>query len=308
MGWDFLRGILEWIKESKLELLKLLRGLTIFIISALLLGLFSAYILYNKLDLRFGLRGFEYVQPPLPTFQQIMFSRLIQVIMAFGAIALVMISMLSLSGMEWKFISLITLILHSFIILMIFTVIQFPIVFNLPKASYMVVDARLENVTFYNATLLGISPEGPIEISSETINVDHAKVYRCFPNQTIPRWPSLKTLSDVERTINQTETYMNLSSIRWMERGVERKLENLSVSRWSWDKVIFSSSIPEQYVRMNSEIGFLEQLVGLLSPITSAAIATYNAIGFEKLYQVGKLYAILTGILIFMVLLVIGMI
>jgi len=187
-GRDLLRRILEHAKESRWRLLKLLRGLIIFIVSALLLGSYSTYILYNKLDLRFGLRGFEYVRPPLPTFQQIIFSRTIQIAMAFGVIALVMFLMLFMKGFEWKFIPLITLVLHSFIVLIMFTAIQIPIAFNIPKASYMVVDARFENLTFYNATLLGTSPEGPIKISSEAINVNHAKVYRGFPNKTIPEW------------------------------------------------------------------------------------------------------------------------
>ncbi|MCD6126535.1 MAG: hypothetical protein J7J19_06030 [Thaumarchaeota archaeon] len=307
-GWDLLKGFLDYVKESKWKWIKLFRGLAIFIVSAILLGSYSTYVLYNKLDLRFGLRGFEYVQPPLPTFQQIMFSRVIQVIMALGVIALVMILMLFLRGMEWKLISLITLILHSFIILIIFTAIQFPIVFNMPKASFMIVDARFENVTFYNATLLGVSPEGPIEISSETVNVSYAKVYRGFPNKTIPEWFRLTTRDDVERIINQTKTYMNLSSVKWVERGVERTLEKLSALSWSWDKVVFSSGIPEQYVRMNHEIGFLEQLMGLLSPISWAVIAAYNAIGFRKLYQAGKIHSTLTGILIFVILLMIGVV
>ena len=305
-GRDLLRRLLEQIKESRWRLLKLLRGLIIFIVSALLLGLYSAYILYNKLDLRFGLRGFEYVRPPLPTFQQIMFSRTIQIAMAFGVIALVMFLMLFLKGFEWKFIPLITLILHSFIILIMFTVIQIPIAFNLPKASYMVVDARFENLTFYNATLLGTSPEGPIKISSEAINVNHAKVYRVFPNKTIPEWFRLTTRGDVERVINQTKTYMNLTSVKWVEGGVKRTLERLSVLSWSWDRVVFSNSVAEQCVRMDYEISFLEQLMGLLSLSSWAVVAAYNAIGFKKLYQASKLYSILTGILIFIILLMIG--
>ena len=305
-GRDLLRRILEQVKESKWILLKLLRGLAIFIASAFLLGSYSTYILYNKLDLRFGLRGFEYMRPPLPTFQQIMFSRTIQIAIAFGVISLVMFLMLFLKGSEWKFISLITLILHSFIVLIIFTAIQIPIAFSIPRVSYMVVDARFENLTFYNATLLGISPEGPVKISSEAINVNHAKVYRGFPNKTIPEWFRLTTRGDVERVINQTKTYMNLTSVKWVERGVKRTLEKLSVSSWSWDRVVFSNSIAEQYVRMDYEIGFLERLMGLLSMSSWAVVAAYNAIGFKKLYQAGKLYSILTGILIFMILLMIG--
>jgi len=307
VGRDLLRGILEQVKESKWRLLKLLRGLAIFIASALLFGSYSAYILYNKLDLRFGLRGFEHMRPPLPTFQQIMFSRTIQITMAFGVIALVMFLMLFLKGVEWKLISLITLILHSFIILIIFTAIQIPIAFNIPKASYVVVDARFENLTLYNATLLGISPEGPIKISSEAINVNHAKVYRGFPNKTIPEWSRLTTRGDVERVINQTKTYMNLTSVKWVENGVKRTLGRLSVSSWSWDRVVFSNSVAEQCVRMDYEIGFLERLMGLLSMSSWAVIAAYNAIGFKKLYQANKFYSILTGILIFIILLMIGM-
>jgi len=306
VGWDLLRGVLEQIKESKREWIKLLRGLAIFIASAILLGSLSAYILYNKLDLRFGLRGFEYIRPPLPTFEEIVFSRTIQVVIAFIAIVFMMILMMLLVGMEWKFISLITLILHSFMILMIFTAIQFPIAFNMPKASYVIVDARFENVTLYNATLLGTSPEGSIKISSETINVSYAKVYRGFPNKTIPKWYRLITRSDIERTISQTKTYMNLSSVKWIQEGVERELENLSALSWSWDKVVFSNSIPEGYVRTTYEIGLLEQLTQLLSLVSWAMVAAYNAVGFRKLYQAGKLHSILTGILIFVILFMIG--
>jgi len=306
VGWDLLRGVLEQIKESKREWIKLLRGLAIFVASAILLGSLSAYILYNKLDLRFGLKGFEYIRPPLPTFEEIIFSRTIQVVIAFIAIVFIMILMMLLLGMEWKFVSLITLIFHSFMILMIFTAIQFPIAFNMPKASYMIVDARFENVTFYNATLLGISPEGSIKISSETINVSYAKVYRGFPNRTIPKWYRLMTRSDIERTIGQTKTYMNLSSVKWVQEGVKRELENLSVSSWSWDKVVFSNSIPEEYVRTTYEIGLLEQLTQLLSLISWAMVAAYNAVGFRKLYQAGKLHSIITGILIFVILFMIG--
>jgi len=306
VGWDLLRGVLERIKKSKREWIKLLRGLAIFIASAILLGSLSAYILYNKLDLRFGLRGFEYIRPPLPTFEEIVFSRTIQVVIAFIAIVFMMILMMLLAGMEWKFISLITLILHSFMILMIFTAIQFPIAFNMPKASYVIVDARFENVTFYNATLLGTSPEGSIKISSETINVSYAKVYRGFPNKTIPKWYRLITRSDIERTIGQTKTYMNLSSVKWVQEGVERELKNLSASSWSWDKVVFSNSIPEEYVRTTYEIGLLEQLTQLLSLVSWVMVAAYNAVGFRKLYQAGKLHSILTGILIFVILFMIG--
>ena len=303
-----MREVLEYIKESKWKWIKLFRGLAIFIAAAILLGSHSTYVLYNKLDLKFGLRGFEHVQPPLPTFQQIIFSRVIQVVMALGVIILVMILMLFLKGMEWKLISLITLILHSFVILIIFTAIQIPIALNMPKASFMIVDARFENVTFYNATLLGIAPEGPIKISSEAINVNHVKVYRGFPNKTIPEWFRLTTQDAVEKVINETKTYMNLSSVKWVEEGVEKTVEKLNALNWSWDKVVFSIGVPERYVRISYEISFLERLMGLLSPITWAVVAAYNAIGFRKLYQAGKFHSILTGLLIFVILLMIGVI
>ena len=47
--------------------------------------------------------------------------------------------------------------------------------------------------------------------------------------------------------------------------------------------------------------------MGLLSMSSWAVIAAYNAIGFKKLYQASKFYSILTGILIFIILLMIGM-
>lgn len=307
-GWSHLRTILGRAKESKWKIIKLFRGLVIFIVSALLLGSYSAYVVYNKLDLRFGLKGFEYVQPPLPSFQQIMFSRMLQAVIALGVMTLVMILMLFLKGMEWKFISLITLILHSFMILIIFTAIQFPIVFNMPKASFIIVDAKFENVTFYNVTLLGTAPEGPIRISSEVVNVSYAKVYRSFPNKTVPEWFRLRTRDDVEKILNETTTYMNLSTVKWIEGGAEKTLKELSALSWSWDQVVFSNGVPEQYVRTSYETSFLEQLMGLLSPISWAVVAAYNAVGFKKLYQAGKFHSILTGTLMFVILLMVGVV
>ena len=284
---------------------KLARGLAIFIIAILFLTYTTIYVIENKIDIHFMLKGFEEIPPEVPTFDMILFSRALQAFLVLFIIGMVASIMAFLRGFEWKFISLLTLILHSFIIVIIFTSLQIPFMIGVPKASFAIVDASMQNVTLYNASVSGITPEGWVTITSDIIEVGYVKAFRMYPNMTIPNW-YLLSREGLNEALKNTVTYMNMSDVRWIDKESEMHLDKLDLSRGNWSKLEYGTLLSRSSIRLTPTIAFEEYMLSIFSLLSTIGITIYNTIGFKRLYETSTKYAVITGVIIFAILFLFG--
>ena len=304
--------LLEKLKElfSEMEIdvgkwLRLARGLAILIIAVLILSYTTDYVLHNKIEMRFGLSGFENLVAKAPSFESIMAARGLQAFMAAALMMMVMTLIAMLTGRDLNLVKLLTLIGHSFIIVIIFTSLQVPFILQIPKTPYVIVDASLENVTFQQASLIGISPEGELKITSEVIRAAHARVFRAYPNATIPNWILLER-GGIKGILENTLTYMNLSNVRWISEGVEMKSESLDLCVGNWSDVKYERLLSRTPIRLSREITFHEQMLSIFSLLSTVGLAAFSTIGFKRLYQASLKLTVVVGVLLLLVLFFFG--
>lgn len=284
---------------------KLARGIAIFIIAILILGYTTSYILETKIDMRFGLAGFESITPKAPSFETIMFSRTMQAFMVLFIVAMIASLMAFLRGYDWKLISLLTLVFHSFLVVVLFTALQVPFMIQVPRTTFAIVDANMQNVTFYNATMTGLTSEGTIEIHSDVVKATYVKAFRVYPNMSIPDWGVL-TDEEAKKAMENTITYMNMSDVKWLSKGVENHVDRLDLSSGNWSRVEYVNLLERSPIRITPTIAFEEVMLSVFSVLSTIGIAIYNAIGFKKLYETSTKYAVATGAIIFVVLFLLG--
>lgn len=305
---ELLEKLKEIISEIEIDVgkwLRLGRGIAILVIAILILSYTTDYVLHDKIEMRFGLSGFENMVAEAPDFESIMAARGIQAFMVTALLMMVMTLIAMLTGKDLNLIKLLTLVAHSFIIVIIFTSLQIPFILQIPRTPYIIVDASLENVTFQQANLVGISPEGELKISSEVIQAAHARIFRAYPNATIPNWILLER-KGINGTLKNTLTYMNLSMVKWLSEGVEMKSESLDLCVGNWSAVKYDRLLSRTPIRLSQEITFHEYMLSIFSLLSTAGLAVFNTIGFKRLYQASLKLTLVVGVLLLLVLFFFG--
>ena len=300
-----LRKLLSEVEIDVGKWLRLARGLAIVIIAILVLSYTTDYVLHDKIEMRFGLSGFEGLVAEAPSFESIMAARGLQAFMVAALIVMVMTLIAMLTGRDLNLVRLLTLVGHSFVIVIIFTSLQVPFILQIPKTPYMIVDASLENVTFQQASLVGISPEGELKISSEIVRAAHARIFRAYPNATIPNWLLLERRG-INGTLKNTLTYMNLTKVKWLSGGVEMESESLDLCVGNWSDVKYDRLLSRTPIRLSQEITFHEYMLSIFSLLSTAGLAVFNTIGFKRLYQASLKLTTVVGILLLLVLFFFG--
>ncbi len=303
--WEMLRERISEIDVWKL--LRLIRGIAIFAIAILILSYTTDFVLQNKIEMRFGLTGFESIVPEMPNFETIMLSRAVQSLVILFLIVAVASLMALISGANWKLVSLLTLVLHSFLIIAVCTCLQIPFIVQLPKTSFTIVGASMQNVTFYNASMTGITPQGEVFITSEVIKASYVHAFRVYPNMTTPAWSSIP-ISELDKILKNTITYLNMSDVRWLSKGVEMHLDKLELSSGNWTSVKYARIIERLPVRATGPVTFHEIMLNVLSLVSMIGVVVYNAIGFKKLYSASIKLTLATGAIMFIVLMIFGLI
>jgi len=303
--WEMLE---EWISELDIwKILKFIRGIAIFAAAVLILSYTTEFVLQNKIEMRFGLTGFESIIPEMPNFETIVLSRLVQSLIILFLIVAVISLMALVSGASWKLLSLLTLVLHSFLVIAICTCLQLPFIMQLPKTSFTIVGASMQNVTFYNASMTGITPKGEIAIASEVIKASYVHVFRLYPNMSAPMWSSIP-ISELNKVLENTVTYLNMTDVRWISKGVEMHLDKLELSSGNWTSVEYARLIDRLPVRATGPVTFNEFMMNVFSLASMIGVVLYNSIGFKKLYKASIKLTVATGAIIFIVLMIFGLI
>lgn len=284
--------------------LRLCRGLAIIVATLLVVSYVTSYVLNEKVEMIYELEGFRRLTPAAPDFESIMTTRGIQLGITFAFILMVVLLVVMFKGEDLNLVKLLTLVAHSFIIVAVFTALQVPFLLQTPKVSYMIVDADFQNVTFRDATLTGIAPEGGVNITSPIVKAAYVKVYRAYPNLTLPNWGIIRP-EDVGEVIKNTRTYMNLTDVRWLSGGAELASERLDLCVGNWSSVEYQNMLSRIPVRKQG-VGFSEMMIDILSLFSNVGLVVYNSMGFKRLYKASMKLTIIVGILLFLVLFFFG--
>jgi len=289
------------------KLLKLIRGIAIFIAAVLILSYTTNFVLQNKIEMRFGLTGFESVTPEMPDFETIIMSRAVQLLIVLFIIVAIISLMAIFSGANWKFVSLLTLVLHSFIIVAICSCLQIPFIMQLPKTSFTIVGVSMQNVTFYNACMTGITPQGEVSITSEVIKASYVRAFRVYSNMSMPIWSSIP-MNELDKVLENTITYLNMSDVTWLSKGVEMHLDKLDLSSGNWTAVEYARMIQRLPVRAAGPVTFHETMLSVLFLASMIGMVLYNSIGFKRLYDASIKLTLVAGIIMFLALMIFGLI
>ena len=284
--------------------LRLCRGLAIIVATLLIVSYVTSYVLNEKVEMIYALEGFRRLTPTAPDFEAIMTTRGIQLGITFAFILMVVLLVVMFKGEDLNLVKLLTLVAHSFIIVAVFTALQVPFLWQTPKVSYMIIDADFQNVTFKDVTLIGIAPEGGVNITSPIVRAAYVKVYRAYPNLTLPNWDMIRP-ENIGEIIENTRTYMNLTDVRWLSGGVEFASERLDLCMGNWSSVEYQNMLSRVPVR-EQEVGLSEMMVDILSLFSNIGLVVYNSVGFKRLYKASIKLTVIVGILIFLVLFFFG--
>ncbi|MEM2846745.1 MAG: hypothetical protein QW624_03845 [Nitrososphaerota archaeon] len=284
--------------------LRLFRGLAILIAALLIVSYVTSYVVNEKIKIVYELEGFERLSPTIPDFESIVAARGIQFGITFALITIVMLLIAMFKGESLNLVRLLTLVAHSFIIVALFMVLQIPFIWQVPKVSYMIVDASFENITFREATLVGVAPEGSMNITSPIIRASYARVYRAYSNMTLPDWSIIEP-GKIREVIKDTRTYMNLTGVRWLSGREELTSEKLDFCVGDWAAVEYQDMLSRFSVR-EQEAGFSEMMMSILSMLSSVGLAIYNSIGFKGIYKASTKLTVIVGVLLLLVLFFFG--
>lgn len=286
----------------------LFRGIVIVAAATLALIYSSYYVLHDKINVKYALSGFESLPAPIPSFEEITVSRIIHISVALAVIFIGLRVLVYFTGKEGKNRALLTLILHSFLIFLALTLIGLPIIAQAPKVPFLVVDVTFMNATMYDASITGLSEQGRISLASNIINARYLKVYKGFQNNyTRPNWQVMQSFEEVDETLKNTVTVINMSDVKWMSESGEQTLPILNAVRGNWSKITYEDVLSRGFVRYDvGEVTLAERVFSILPMFTWGLVTFYNVVGFKKLYETSAKVATIAWILIFFILFVAG--
>ena len=280
--------------------LRLCRGLAIVVATLLLTSYITSYVFDEKIEMVYMLRGFEKLVPPPPDFESIVTARFIQLGITLAIILMLIVLVVMFKGQDLNIVKLLIMVTHSFIIVFIIIALQLPFIWQIPKVSYMIVDANFANITFRGVTIVGVSHQAVIEITSPIVKASYARVYRAYSNLTLPEWS--KTGADrIKTVIRDTETFMNLTDVKWVSDGLEMTLEEIVFCTGNWSAVEYQDVLGRLPVR-EQEVGFHEMMLSVLSMLSNAGLAIYNSVGFKRLYNASVKLTVIVAALLFLLL------
>jgi len=312
-----LRAVIEFLTPGRFAdtLLKaeriwprLLRGIAILAAATLALIYSSYYVLHDKIDVKYALSGFENLPAPIPSFEEITASRIIHISVALAVIFIGLRVLVYFTGKEGRNQALLTLILHSFLILLALTLIGLPIIAQAPKVPFLVVDVTFMNATMHDASITGLSEQGRVSLASNTINARYLKIYKGFQNNyTRPNWRVMQSFEEVDKVLKNTVTVINMSEVKWVSEDGEHTLPMLNAVKGNWSEITYEDVLSRGFVRYDAgEVTLAERVFSMLPIFTWALVTFYNVVGFKKLYEASAKVAAIAWILIFFILFVAG--
>jgi len=310
MGFKWIispQSLVEEIIPEKRLWKKLLSGIIVFSVTLATLSLSAILFIHEKIDARFGLNGFEDITPPLTGDIDLIFREAAYIGIALAAIFIILRFMVHFTEAENpRAKALMIMALHSFIVVLLVSILASSIIMTQPKTNYLAVEATLSGVEFYNASFSGISNRREVSFSSDFIRVDQLTVYRVYANKTRVNWNPAYSREEAEKLLEETLTVMNMSSVTWIENEGEENLDEVYFVSGRWKKLDYEEGINVKWIRLGA--GISELVLGVLSPIAWSLTALYNVIGFRRMYNASTILSILTWMFIIFVFFLTGII
>ncbi|MEN2974507.1 MAG: hypothetical protein ABDH32_02880 [Candidatus Caldarchaeales archaeon] len=298
--------LVQSILSSSSELKKrLIIGISFSAVLILSLSMLSSYFIEEKIEVRFELKGFEEVQPQFPTFYQMLISRTISIGLTIMIIFLVLrLALYFIKRVDAKSFALITAVLSSFIILLMATAVTTPLIMAQPKAPYIIVDVELQDVTVFNGSFTGYTKQGIVSFNSPEISIGYLRAYRVSPDMKTVDW-SFESLEDIQRLIFESKTVVNMSNIKWIEDGVEKTLDELSLADFRWTSIKYNLYLNALWINVGSST--VTQIFSLFLPISWGIAILFTVRCFMKLYETSTSTALILWIVIYFLLFLMGL-
>jgi len=204
-----------------------------------------------------------------------------------------------------KFYALISLILHSFLAIVMISVIFFIFAANSPIAEVNIVSATLSDVKLNGVELEGryMLNNSNIEVQAETINADQIIVTSVFENGTIPNWGEIYQ-KGITIDLGSLREYITIKSAIASSEGRLLELGDIEVSELKWQSIQFSSISNMLYYPVPP----MNFIAGLLSLFSWIWIIGYSVLATKYYYSLTTGISILISIIMFMTLFIFGFI
>lgn len=276
--------LIESILSDKDELKKKLISGTVFMAASIItLTTLYSFFIEEKIEVKFMLNGFEKIELPLPTFPQLLVSRIIYTGIAVTIIFIVSrFALYFIKKEDAKTSVLITFILSSFIIMLIAIAVVTPILITQPKAPYIIVDTELQDVTLYDGSLTGYTDQGMVTVSSPEINIKYLRAYRVKPDMKMIDW-RVQDVEEIERLIHESKTVFNMSGIKWVEDSVEKTLEKLELASGQWTMIRYDTYLNAVWLNLGPATA--SQIFSIFSPVSWGLVLLFIVRCFMKTYQ-----------------------
>lgn len=294
------------ILSSKSELRnKLLFGIVFVVVSIIALTFLSSFFIEEKIEAKFLLDGFENVEPPFPSSFQILITRIIYTGVAIGIVLIVSrLALYFIRREDVKISVLTTFILSSFIIMVISAAVMAPILATQPKASYVIVGIELQDVTVHNGSFTGYTEQGIVTITSLVFDIGYLRAYKVMPDMKIVDW-RVQNVEEIEKLAQESKTVFNISSIKWIEEGIEKTLDRLELATGQWATINYNIYLNAVWLSVGPSIA--TQIFSMFSPISWGLTLLFITRCFMKIYQTSLTVAALLWIIIYFIFFIMGL-
>ncbi|MEM3494665.1 MAG: hypothetical protein QXW31_02915 [Nitrososphaerota archaeon] len=298
--------LVQSILSSRSELKnKLISGVVFVAVSIIALTFLSSFFIEEKIEAKFLLSGFENVELPYPSFSQILITRIIYTGLAILIVFIISrLALYFIKREDAKISVLATFILSSFIVMVIATAVVAPILVAQPKAPYVIVETELQDVTVYNGSFTGYAEQGIVTITSPVLNIGYLRAYRVMPDMKMVDW-RVQSIEEIEKLVQESRTVLNMSSIKWVEEGVEKNLDRLELATGQWTTMRYNIYVNAMWLNVGPSIS--TQIFSMFSPISWGLTLLFITRCFMKTYQTSMSAAALLWILTYFIFFIMGL-
>ncbi len=280
------------------------RAISVYLIAILsAIGTALYYGLY-KLKIVFFMPILRTINPPYTSAWDIVLGRIIYVV--FGMIIVLFILRVALLFSKKEGIKsypLVSIILHSFLAIIIISVIFFISAASSPPVEVNIISATLNNVKLTGVELSGtyLSNLSNVEVMADIMSAEQLIVTSVFSNGTIPNWSEIYQKGETI-DLDQLKEHVTIKSASaYTDKGI-LTLGDLEVSKLKWRSIEFSSITDMLYY----PVPFLNLIAGMLSLFSWIWIIGYSSLAVKYYYSLSTGTIIIVVVITFLTLFIFG--
>jgi len=203
-------------------------------------------------------------------------------------------------------------VFYSFLVILVVNIASSPVVLSYPVQKYGIVGVSFEQVFLSNATLIGGTLDGKIDIKvNNTLIIAEKLDIKYFDRMgNAVKWSELTT-EDIKTILENYKPRIILYDAKILTYG--DRVFNITAEHMSFGEIKFKRTLDIERVLLNKEeiaenkSNIMIELVGAVIPfIAWIWFISVNAIGFKTIFQVSRRSAIAFGILCYIVLIILG--